>query len=77
MKVRDKPPRTTKLYDRTGDEITLKEVERIAMSIQLTRFSGTIRRNVGYFYVIAVDQARNSEMRGCQMSSMIDVHHAA
>jgi integrase/recombinase XerD len=26
-------PRTTKLYDRTGDEITLEEVERIAISI--------------------------------------------
>ncbi|RPJ21211.1 MAG: integrase, partial [Planctomycetaceae bacterium] len=26
-------PRTTKLYDRTGDEITLEEVDRIAMSI--------------------------------------------
>jgi integrase len=26
-------PRTTKLYNRTGDEITLEEVERIAMSI--------------------------------------------
>lgn len=26
-------PRTTKLYDRTGDEITLEEVERMAMSI--------------------------------------------
>jgi integrase/recombinase XerD len=25
-------PRTTKLYDRTGDEITLDEVERIAIS---------------------------------------------
>jgi hypothetical protein len=25
------PPRTTKLYDRTGDEITLDEVERIAI----------------------------------------------
>lgn len=24
-------PRTTKLYDRTGDEITLDEVERIAI----------------------------------------------
>ena len=24
-------PRTTKLYDRTGDEITLAEVERIAI----------------------------------------------
>ena len=24
-------PRTTKLYDRTGDEITLNEVERIAI----------------------------------------------
>jgi integrase/recombinase XerD len=24
-------PRTTKLYDRTGDEITLEEVERIAI----------------------------------------------
>jgi len=26
-----KGPRTTKLYDRTGDEITLDEVERIAI----------------------------------------------
>lgn len=26
-------PRTTNLYDRTGDEITLEEVERIAISI--------------------------------------------
>jgi integrase/recombinase XerD len=26
-------PRTTKLYDRTGDDITLEEVERIAISI--------------------------------------------
>jgi hypothetical protein len=26
------PPRTTKLYDRTSDEITLDEVERIAIS---------------------------------------------
>jgi integrase/recombinase XerD len=25
-------PRTTKLYDRTGDEITLDEVERIAIT---------------------------------------------
>jgi hypothetical protein len=25
------PPRTTKLYDRTSDEITLDEVERIAI----------------------------------------------
>jgi hypothetical protein len=25
-------PKTTKLYDRTGDEITLDEVERIAIS---------------------------------------------
>jgi integrase/recombinase XerD len=24
-------PRTTKIYDRTGDEITLDEVERIAI----------------------------------------------
>jgi integrase len=24
-------PRTTKLYDRTGDEVTLDEVERIAI----------------------------------------------
>jgi hypothetical protein len=28
---RMKGPRTTKLYDRTGDEITLDEVERIAI----------------------------------------------
>jgi integrase len=27
----DESPRTTKLYDRTGDEITLDEVERIAI----------------------------------------------
>jgi hypothetical protein len=26
-----KSPRTTKLYDRTGDEITLEEVERITI----------------------------------------------
>jgi integrase len=26
-------PRTTKLYDRTGDALTLEEVERIAISI--------------------------------------------
>ena len=26
-------PRTTKLYDRTGDAITLEEVERIAISV--------------------------------------------
>ena len=26
-------PRTTKLYDRTGDEITLDEVERITMTL--------------------------------------------
>ena len=26
-------PRTTKLYDRTGDEITLDEVERIVMTL--------------------------------------------
>jgi len=31
--VAHESPRTTKLYDRTGDEITLEEVERIAISI--------------------------------------------
>jgi hypothetical protein len=29
--VADERPRTTKLHDRTGDEITLDEVERIAI----------------------------------------------
>jgi hypothetical protein len=28
---RTKCPRTTKIYDRTGDEITLDEVERIVI----------------------------------------------
>jgi len=29
--IKRKSPQTTKLYDRTGDEITLDEVERIAI----------------------------------------------
>ena len=32
MAVRESP-RTTKLYDRTGEEITLDEVERIAIDL--------------------------------------------
>ena len=40
-------PRTTKLYDRTGDEITLDEVERI-------RFE----RNSQAMYDMAVKQGR-------------------
>jgi integrase len=31
LMVAHESPRTTKLYDRTGDEITLDEVERIAI----------------------------------------------
>ena len=31
LRAAHESPRTTKLYDRTGDEITLDEVERIAI----------------------------------------------
>jgi integrase/recombinase XerD len=34
-------PRTTKLYDHTGDEITLDEVERIAIRRQLRKLKAS------------------------------------
>ncbi len=37
-------PRTTKLYDRTGDEITLDEVKRIAIRARLHRASHSSSR---------------------------------
>jgi integrase/recombinase XerD len=43
-------PRTTKLYDRTGDEITLDEVEWIAISVRLQwRRSISTPSRVGHF----------------------------
>jgi hypothetical protein len=37
-------PRTTKLYDRTSDEITLTEVERIRIQLRYLRYFLDIRR---------------------------------
>jgi hypothetical protein len=46
-------PRTTKLYDRTGDKITLDEVERIAISVCRQRCRCR-RRNSGPFFRLPV-----------------------
>jgi hypothetical protein len=40
-------PRTTKLYDRTGDEITLDEVQRI--SIGLCKYSVGLKKDAAAF----------------------------
>ena len=30
-KIRDESPRTTKLYDRTADEVTIEDIEKIGI----------------------------------------------